>query len=386
MKRFSLLALSFTACIDSSSTDLDLASADPEITSAEKADAPSWENAATLHEGTRIFDRAGANSRRVHSLWISGSNMNHVPLVVDARATDANDVRIAVLGPLVNGVRPVLAADGYAQRKRDASVTLDISKPGEHLVVVGSYNLASETFYDLHATCPGPDGCGVSRYDVLATPKDGALVGDSTRLVSMLLGDVMVGHSYDVNVELWASPPMQPWNATKVGTSTASGTQVNAIIPASVHEGDDLKLVVRQAGGRVLDTGVTTRFFPNPHSFARLDSILYGDIASLQIAGVVGYFEGVADMRLFSETREMELAHTTLHADRPGQEGNGYNSFDATFLPDYATNASLAPHDGEILSVGYINGNGDYRRLGCFEYCNNLSGLSSCTGGARSCP
>jgi hypothetical protein len=382
MKRLCLLALSVDACIDSSTTDLDLASKDPNITNAEKADAPGWESAATLHEGTRIFDHASANGRRVHSLWISGSNMNHVPLVVDARATDTNDVRIAVLGPLVNGTRAVLGADGYSQRKRDASVTLDISQPGEHLVVVGSYNLASETFYDLHATCPGPDGCGVSRYDVLATPKDGALVGDSTRLVSMLLGDVMVGHEYDVDVELWASPPMQWWNATKVGTSTASGTQVNAIIPASVHDGDDLRLVVRESGGRILDTGVTTRFVATPHSFARLDSILYGDIASLQIGGIVGYFEGVADMRLYSETREMELAASTQHSDRPGQEGNGYNSFDASFFPEL----SVAPHDGEILSVGYLNGNGDYRRLGCFEYCNNLSGLSSCTGGERTCP
>jgi hypothetical protein len=60
----------------------------------------------------------------------------------------------------------------------------------------------------------------------------------------------------------------------------------------------------------------------------------------------------------------------------------GFNSFDATFLPDL----NVAAHDGEILSVGFINGNGDYRRLGCFEYCNNLSGLSSCTGGERTCP
>ena len=37
-------------------------------------------------------------------------------------------------------------------------------------------------------------------------------------------------------------------------------------------------------------------------------------------------------------------------------------------------------------SVGFINGNGDYTRMGCFEYCNNLSGLSACTGGARACP
>jgi hypothetical protein len=382
MKQLCLLALTVAACVDSSSTDLDLAAADPDVSSAEKADAPGWETARTLHEGTQLFDHASANSRRVHSLWVSGSNMNHVPLVVEARASDTYDVRIAVLGPIVNGQRAVLAADGYAQRKRDASVTLDISQPGEHLVVVGSYNLASDTYYDLHATCPGPDGCGVSRYDVLATPKDGALVGDSSRLVQMMLGDVMVGHPYDVDVELWASPPMRPWDAAKVATSTASGTQVNAIVPSSVRAGDDLTLVVRQSGGRILDTGVTTRFVPTPTAFARLDAILYGDIASLQIAGVVGYYEGVADMRLYSETREMQLAQTTLHTDRPGQEGMGFNAFDATFLPDL----SVAAHDGEILSVGFINGNGDYRRLGCFEYCNNLSGLSSCTGGERTCP
>jgi len=176
---------------------------------------------------------------------------------------------------------------------------------------------------------------------------------------------------------------MQPWNATRVATSTASGTQVNATVPGSVNDGDDLKLVVRKGGGgRVLDTGITTRFVTAPAAFARLDSIVYGDTGSLQIGGVVGTFEGVADMQLYSETRETAVARQTVRVDRPGQVGNGLNAFDATFRPDVA----IAPHDGEILSVGYINGNGDYRRLGCFEYCNNLSGLSSCTGGARGCP
>src|SRR5687767_6705973 len=196
MKQLCLLALSVAACIDSSpSTDLDLAASEPEVSSAEKLDAPGWENARTLHEGASLFDHASANTRRVHSLWMSGSNMNPVPLIVEARASDTYDVRIAVLGPIVNGQRAVLGADGYSQKKRNASVTLNITQPGEHLVVVGSYNLATETFYDLHATCPGP-GCGVSRYDVLATPKDGALVGDSTRLVQMMLGDVMVGRNF----------------------------------------------------------------------------------------------------------------------------------------------------------------------------------------------
>jgi hypothetical protein len=383
MTKLALLAalLPLAACIDQTATDSDLAIEDSDAVIAAKADA-AWETAATLHEGASLFDHAAPNTRRVHSMWISGSNMNHVPMAIDATAVAGGSVRIAVLGPIVNGARPVLAADGYADNKGSAHVTLDVSKPGEHLVVVGSYNLTSDTSYTLSASCPGPDGCGVSRYDVLATPKAGALVGDSQRLVSIMLGDVMVGHPYDVQVELWASPPMQSWNAKKVATSTASGLQVNAILPATVAAGDDLKLVVKQPNGTILDSGVTVRYAPTKTAFARLDNIIYGDIASLQIPGVVGFFEGVADMRLYSESREMTLDDVTLHADQPGQEGNGFNSFDATFAPQL----SRAPHDGEILSVGYINGNGDYRRMGCFQYCNNLSGLSSCTGGPRACP
>jgi hypothetical protein len=375
-----LCLVPLAACVEPTS-DTELAAMDPSVIAATVA--ASWEPAPTVHEGTHLVDHAAANARRVHSLWISGSNMNHVPLDVTARASDGNDVRIAVLGPRVDGARALLAADGYATRKRDVSVTLDVSLPGEHLVVIGSYDLATETTYELSATCPGLDGCGVSRYDVLATPKDGALVGNDQRTIEMLLGDVMVGHEVGVDVELWASPPMQPWNAAKVATTTASGTQVNTTVPGSVNDGDDLKLVVRESGGgRVLDTGVTTRFVTVPTAFARVDSILYGDTGSLQIGGVVGTFEGVADMRLYSETRETEVARQTVRVDRPGQVGNGLNAFDATFRPD----AAEAPHDGEILSVGFLNGNGDYRRLGCFEYCNNLSGLSSCTGGARGCP
>ncbi|HEY5952185.1 MAG TPA: hypothetical protein VIV40_42095, partial [Kofleriaceae bacterium] len=270
---------------------------------------------------------------------------------------------------------------GYASRKRAVSVSLDVAQTGEHLVVVGSYGLATDTFYELSASCTGP-GCGVSRVDALATPKQGALVGDGGRLVSMVLGDMLIGYG-DIEVEMWTSPPMQAWNATKVATSEASGSQINVIAPPAVRWGDDVRLVVREAGGgRVLDTGVTTRFLPVPTNFVRLDSILYGDIGSLQIAGSVGYFEGVADLRLRSETRHIELAQDVKHSDLPGMVGNGFNAFDATFSPEL----SVAAHDGELLSVGYINGNGSYRRLGCFEYCNNLAGLSSCTGGARPCP
>ncbi len=383
MKRtWLLVALSFAGCVanDDAGNDTDLALVDSTPVDG-KGDAPGWEAAATLHVGTSLADFAAAGSRRIHSLWIAGSATNPVPLTIEARAANEGDVRIAVLGPLTNGTRAVLAADGYASRTRAASVSIDVAEPGEHLVVIGSYNLETDAAYTLSAACDGP-GCDASRVDALATPKDGALVGDKQRLVSMELGDMLVGYGADIEVELWASAPMQSWNGQPIAVSQASGSQINAIVPDSVQPGDDLRLVVREPGGRTIDTGVMTRFAPEPTAFARLDSILYGDIASLQIAGVVGFFEGVADLRLRSETRHIELAQDTLHASRPGQVGNGLNAFDATFLPDLA----VAATDGELLSVGYINGNGDYRRLGCFEYCNNLSGLSSCTGGPRPCP
>ncbi len=375
-----LVALSLVACVEVAPDDeVDMATTDTTV--GAKADAPGWETAATLHAGTGISDFAAAGSRRVHSLWVSGRANDRVSLTIAARTSNDYDVRVAVLGPLTNGTRAVLAADGYASRKRAVSVSLDVAQAGELLVVMGSYNLASDSFYELSATCNGAS-CDDSRIDALATPKDGALVGDADRLVQMLLGDVLASYHGDLEVELWTSSPMQSWAAQRVAVSYASGTQVNAIVPDHVKPGDDLRLVVREPEGRILDTGVTTRFAPQLSAFARLDSILYGDIASLQIAGVVGFYEGVADMRLRSETRHREIAQHVLRMNRPGQVGNGLNAFDATFLPDL----SVAATDGELLSVGFITGNGDYRRLGCFEYCNNLSGLSSCTGGPRACP
>ena len=375
-----VVTAALVGCVDAPVDEIELASEDATTLAADKSDASGWETAPTLHADEALHDFAGAGSRRIHSLWVAGSPTTHVPLTITATAGDTYDVRIAVLGPLVNGARAVLGADGYAAKKTVASVTIDVSKPGEHLVVVGSYRLERETFYGLAASCSAP-ACTAARVDALASPKAGALVGDGG-LVAMQLGDVLLGYNGDLEVEVWTSPPMLHWTAQHVATSYASGSQVNVLVPATVNAGDDLRLVVREAGGRVLDTGVWTRYAPQQMAFARTDAILYGDIASLQIAGVVGYFEGQADMRLYSETRDITLAEDTQHAARPGQIGNGLNAFDATFLPDL----SIAATDGERLSVGYINGNGDYRRLGCFEYCNNLSGLSSCTGGPRPCP
>jgi len=200
---------------------------------------------------------------------------------------------------------------------------------------------------------------------------------------------VLAGRTFDVELELWASPPMQPWNAVKVATSVASGTQANVIVPASVRAGDDLRLVVREAGGPVLDAGVPTRYAPQAASLVRTDAILYGDIASVQVAGIVGFFEGQATLALRSETRHVEIALDDITASMPGQIGNGFGAFDAAFAPELEHNGTLnpdLPRNGDLLSVGTFNGNGDYRRLGCFEYCNDLSGMATCTGGPRACP
>jgi hypothetical protein len=377
-----LVLLPLLACAEAPVDELELAESDALTTSSAlgAADAPSWDPADTLHANSPQFEYAAANGRRVHSLWIAGTSTSRVPMTITARAAAGHDVRIAVLGPLKNGARPVLAADGYASAKQTATASLQVATSGEHLVVVGSYNLARETFYTLDAACSAAS-CA-SRVDVLHTPKDMALVGNEQRLVQMQLGSVMAGFGADIAVEVWASPPMQWWNGKRVGTSYASGTQVNMIMPTTLRSGDDLRLVVRQAGGRVLDTGVTTRYVPVRQAFARLDSILYGDLASMQIAGVVGFFEGQADLRLRSETYGRELARDIIRADRPGMIGNGFNAFDATFEPKL-TNAA---RNGELLSVGWINGNAEYKRLGCFQYCNDLSGMASCTGGPRACP
>src|SRR5688500_12654229 len=138
-----LLALSLVGgCVASdediaTGDDMELADADSAPLGSAKADAPGWETAATLHANTKQFDMVGPGSRRVHSLWVDGSPSSKVPLTITANASEGFDVRIAVLGPVgANGARTTLAADGYSTRKRRASVALNLSTRGEHIVVV----------------------------------------------------------------------------------------------------------------------------------------------------------------------------------------------------------------------------------------------------------
>ncbi len=389
MSRLTYLILPFAiACATdpSSPDDVHLAGEDASVSTSGKQDA-AWDTAPTLHVGERVFDSAAVNGRRVYPVWIAGRPGAPVTLDVTATAAEGDyNVRVAVLGPLRNGTRAVLGAGGYATPKGNVEIGLSVVSSGEHLIVVGSHNLSSETWFHVQTHC---DDCDPGATDILASPKAGALVGVGTNMVQTRLGEVLANRTFDVELELWVSPPMQQWNAHKVATSVASGTQANVIIPSSVRAGDDVRLVIRKAGGRILDAGVPTRYAPQATSLVRTDAILYGDIASLQVAGIAGFFEGHATIALRSETRHVEIASDEIEMSMPGHVGNGFNAFDATFAPELEINGTLnpnLPHNGELMSVGTFNGNGDYRRLGCFQYCNDLSGMETCTGGPRACP
>jgi hypothetical protein len=389
------LPLSSAACTNEvSDPDADLELAAGDVDPGPKADGvPSWDLAPTLHLGEVIFDHAAENGRSVHSLWVAGSDETPVPVEITVQSEDEGNVRVALLGPLVNGSRQVIGASGYAESMRTATVSAQLTRTGQHLVVIGSRFLDREVFYSAVVRCAPDAGeaCSPERVDLVSEPKVGALVGEELGadwLLRTQLGLALEGRSFDVELELWASPPAQHWNAELVAVAVAGGNQINSLVPASVVPGDDLLLVLREAGGAVLDTGVRTRFAPAAQ-LVRLDSILYGDLVAVTISGVTGYTEGVAELALRSVTHKREIDRVSLRAELPGQVGNGFGAFDVTFAPDIVgddgeLNPRL-PRNGEVLSVGWIDGNNGYNRLGCFEYCNDLTGEETCTSRPRAC-
>jgi hypothetical protein len=134
--------------------------------------------------------------------------------------------------------------------------------------------------------------------------------------------------------------------------------------------GDDLQLIVRDpASGAVLDTGLTTRFAPVLAPVVRTDALRYGADDTVAASGIVGFYEGYADLSLRDEVTHAVIDDATVTAARPGQVGNGWNAFDAVF-------EIAEPHAGALLSIGTIDGNGDYHRVGCFAYGS----------GTRACP
>lgn len=377
-----LIATASIGCATSDATsdatldrDLELATAPPSI-------GATWTTSATLHAGEPVADHAAARERHVYPVWVAGSASAPVTFDVVATARAGDDVRAAVLGPLHAGARSVLAAGGYASPRADVELSVDAEDTGEYLVVVGSFELARATSYDLALHC---DGCEPRRIDALAEPKAGALVGTADgRVVHAVLGAALAPRSAEVELAVLASPPGHPDAARVVATSRAAGDQLTAVLPADVAAGDDLRLVVRTLAGEPLDTGVVARFAPEATALARTDAVIYSDLGGVQIGGIAGFYEGVAELSLRSEPRHRELATATVRATLPGQPGNGLGAFDAVLA---ASGDGEGPRDGELVSIGVVGGGtGAYQRLGCFEYCNDLSGLATCTGGPRPCP
>ncbi|MBL0220111.1 MAG: hypothetical protein IPQ07_40365 [Myxococcales bacterium] len=386
----SALASSVASCVASGGTASE--PTDPNLAlAAQDAVAETgsgWDVGPTLHVGERVRGHAAVNGRRVYPVWIAGSSAAPVPLDVVATAADGSDVRIAVLGPLRGGTRPVLGAGGYAQPRGNVELSIDVATAGEHLIVVGAFDLASESAFDVATHC---ETCEPGVTDILAAPKAGALVGTGDRILHGVLGDVLADRTDDVALEVWAYAPAHPAEAQLVATSIASGSQVNVILPPSLQAGDDLLLVVRDpSSGAMIDSGVLTRFAPDAAALVRTDALIYGDTVSLTASGIVGVFEGRARMSLRSEAHHLVIDETSVTADRPGQVGNGWTAFDTTFAPEltdeHGTLNPALPRNGDLLSIGTLDGNGGYRRLGCFEYCNDLTGHAACSGGTRSCP
>jgi hypothetical protein len=357
---------------------------------------PGWVTRATAHVGDHMIDQVLTGNRNVHGLWINGTSASPIKLVVNVDGMSDDDwVRVAVLSPVnADGSRTTVSYSGYYTKLHHAKVSVALARTGQYLLVAGSYQLATTAAYQIAVHCAANAGtaCGGARVDALKAPKVGGLVGtiqtDGKHIMRAWQG-AAIGTS-PMTVEAWASRPMLGWAATKVASAISVDGVALLTIPSSVVKGDDIRLMVKRSG-TTLDSGVNVRWSPGPISaYARLDAILYGDLVSVSVAGVVPYFEAVADMALQFADDGTVIDDVPVYADRPGQKTNGLSSFDVTFNPpltgpDGELNPDL-PRDGDLLEVGWNGADGLFHSLGCFEYCNDLAGTGDCTGGPRTCP
>jgi hypothetical protein len=249
----------------------------------------------------------------------------------------------------------VLGAGGYAQPRGNVELTVEASAIGEHLIVVGSFELETATEFTIRTACWE---CDAAATDALAAPKAGALAGEGDRTIHAELG-AAIRERTDVSIELWIAPPLRRELARLVATVPVSAGRADLLLPASATEGDDLLLVVRDSSGAMLDAGVPARFAPVAHALVRTDALVYGANGMIAASGIAPMFEGRAQLVLHADARGLVLGEATALADKPGHAGNGFSAFDARFPP-------AAFGRGERLSIGTYNGNGDYRAIACF--------------------
>ena len=384
---------------------LPLASCATEITGGEEdgdlddieALAPWTVRTDGLHLGEHRFGSVDVGARDAWPVWASGSSARPVLLRFRVSGLDGAAVRIAVLGPVVNGARATLASAGYSAPVTTATVNVSVATTGQLLVVVGSYQLASWASYDLSLACKTgatSDQCSGWRVDTLSLPKLGGLsgsilTGGAQRVTARLNGGLAALGTYQV--ELWRSPPAFHWLATRLAVASSVGSDVTFNLPAStIAEGDDLLVRVR-AGTRLpyADRGVWSRFAPNQRAFARLDAIDYHDLGDVAIEGVGVFFEA-RDLLVLSRTADgVEVDRQSAVASLPGQASNGLASFSIVIgepYDDAGNPRPVVPRDGDILALDRVDPSEVSHRLGCFEYCNDLAGTGSCTPRTVACP
>src|SRR4029079_15791219 len=98
--------------------------------------------------------------RQVHALWADGSESDPIDLDVTVEATeDSGTVRVAGLGPLEGGARAVIAAGGYTTAEHRVELAARLTDSGQHLVVIGSYQRASDATYRASVRCAPEHGC-----------------------------------------------------------------------------------------------------------------------------------------------------------------------------------------------------------------------------------
>ena len=108
---------------------------------------------AQLTMGKSISDTAEAGTTREYPLAIHATPEQPVSFDVVATALEDANVRVQVYGPEHDGDRKLLVAGGISQPRGNVELNAEAIEDGEHLIVVGSFDLKTNTAYELAAYC-----------------------------------------------------------------------------------------------------------------------------------------------------------------------------------------------------------------------------------------
>ncbi|MBX3187764.1 MAG: hypothetical protein KF819_12145 [Labilithrix sp.] len=367
------------------------ASSDAEVIT--ESSVASWAIAQTLHVGEVIEDHLAAPSPRephvrvVHPFFVRASREEPVTLHFDLEGE--NPVQAAVLAPIHEGARATVRAEGYATASKSLSFDVVLERTGVHLLAVATHRFEAANTIRVSSSAASARGAE----GAVVAPVSGSLAGRTIAVeLSRALGDE--------EIELWASPPpYAPGERRKVASARSAGGRATFRVSADVAEGDDLLVVVpaKAPGTSIpLESGVPVRLWTKSTPGIRFDRVGIGDLGNLlTFTGVLPFFEGRATLALYSASRTeggrpLHIGGAVVERDRPGQAGMGLARFDAEvtlplFVDEDELNPRL-PRTGEILAVGVVTEKPSFAAVGCFRFCNDLSGQVSCEAAPVPCP